>query len=377
MNKTVLFAGVDVDDKAFHVCVLNSTTEESFEFSVKPEAAALIRKLHELRRDGDQIRICYEATYVGFSLYRALKGKGFDCAVIAPSHIPTVPGVKKKTDRLDSVRLAKYFRSGLLTIVSVPDEISEKHRALIRSRRFLVAQLTRTKRHIDSMCRTLGWHYRQESTAKKLWTKAHRVWLASRIRYEAGDDLETSMKILVNQLHQLENNIGQYDEAIAKLSRLEKYRRKVDALVCYRGLDTQSAMTLITEIHDIKRFSHPTKLGAYAGLDVKEYSSGGREKKFGITKSGNRFLRTTVVEACQYALKPVQISRPLKARRKGISSDYCVIADRCMGRLHKKGTRLLFSGKPRNKVITACAREMLNFVWESLTRADSDLTKAA
>lgn len=219
MNQPILFVGIDIDDKAFHACAISSTTEETFEFVVKPEATALVRKLQILRNKGFQIRVCYEATYVGFSLYRILKQKGFDCSVIAPSHIPSVPGIKKKTDRLDSGRIAKYFRSGLLTIVSVPNEDDEKHRSLLRSRKFLVTQLVQIKRHIESLCRTLGWNFRQESNSKRLWTKAHRVWLASRIRFEAGAELEASMKILISQLHQIENNINQYDVAIAKLAR--------------------------------------------------------------------------------------------------------------------------------------------------------------
>ncbi len=58
-------------------------------------------------------------------------------------------------------------------------------------------------------------------------------------------------------------------------------------------------MTLITEIGNIRRFKHPNKLTSYCGLDVAEYSSGGKEKKFGITKMGNRQIRTAAIESCQ------------------------------------------------------------------------------
>jgi transposase len=55
----------------------------------------------------------------------------------------------------------------------------------------------------------------------------------------------------------------------------------------------------------------------YSGLSIREYSSGGKELSFGITKHGNRILRTVVVEVCQFAFKPPKVSTNLKERRIG------------------------------------------------------------
>lgn len=125
-------------------------------------------------------------------------------------------------------------------------------------------------------------------------------------------------------------------------------------------------MSLIVELGDVKRFDHPKRLASYAGMDLREYSSGGKEHKYSITKHGNRHIRTAVIEAAQYAWQPSRISKRLKQKRKGVETKLIAIADRCMSRLHSKAIRLLYKGKTKNKVKVACARELLCFLWESL-----------
>ena len=128
------------------------------------------------------------------------------------------------------------------------------------------------------------------------------------------------------------------------------------------------ALTMITEIGDVKRFAHPRQLGAWVGMDIREYSSGGKHHRFGITKQGNRYLRTAFIEANQRAYRTTKLSREIKARRANANPEYIAIADRCLRRLSKKGNRLLEAGKHPNKVKVACAREMIGFVWESLNK---------
>ena len=99
-----------------------------------------------------------------------------------------------------------------------------------------------------------------------------------------------------------------------------------------------------------------------------QQSSGGKHHRFGITRQGNRYLRTAFIEANQRAYRTTKLSREVKARRTGVNPQYIAIADRCLRRLSKKGNRLLEAGKHPNKVKVACAREMIGFVWESLNK---------
>jgi transposase len=140
-------------------------------------------------------------------------------------------------------------------------------------------------------------------------------------------------------------------------------------LCTFRGIDTLSAMTLVCEIGDIRRFAHPRQLTSYVGLDVAEYSSGGKQRKKGITKTGNWHIRTTLTESCQIAYRSPILSKRLKQSRAEQPPQIVDVATRCMHRLHKKGTRMLYAGKHKNKIKTACAREMLCFIWEAMRLA--------
>jgi hypothetical protein len=157
---------------------------------------------------------------------------------------------------------------------------------------------------------------------------------------------------------------------ISELSQSSSFKLFYEAISCYRGISLITAMTLITEIGPAVRFKHPEALVSYAGLGVREYSSGGNIRKGRITKTGNSLIRKTVIESVQSAVRPPQVHAALKRRRQGVQTEFIEVADRCMARLYKKSRRLLLREKHVNKVKVACARELLCFVWESLNKAE-------
>jgi transposase len=178
-----------------------------------------------------------------------------------------------------------------------------------------------------------------------------------------------NLELLLRQLKALNEVLTEYGQQIEELAKSPRYQSAVQSLTCYKGIKNIFALTMITEIGDIKRFSHPRKLVSWIGMDIREYSSGGKHNRFGITKHGNRYLRTAFVEANQRGYRTARIGKDVKARRKDIAPELINIADRCLRRLNKKGNRLLLAGKHPNKVKVACAREMVGFVWESLNQA--------
>ena len=366
MNKEILYVGVDVDDKAFHGSFLTKDGKIDGKFCIKPNLGALLKQLQKLSTEYE-VRVCYEATYLAFSLKRGLVKAGFECAVIAPSLIPEVAGDHIKTDRLDARKLALYFMNGLLTEVIMPSEEEEKVRDLIRSRFFLTKQMRSTKLFITSLCRRMGLHYK-ENESKGYWTLAHRAWLRQQTRDEV-DVNSFNLKMLLLKLEQAEAQIELFNDKIEQLAQGAAYKDKVKALSSFRGIDLLTAMVFITEIGDVRRFKKPTSLVSYAGMDLKEHSSGGKQHQFSMTKMGNQRIRTAAVEACQTPWRVPQISRALKARRIGTDQKYTEIADRCMQRLNKRANHLLYRGKIKNKVKVACARELLCFVWEALQAA--------
>ena len=166
--KKVLYVGLDVDDKAFHGAGFCKDSGEYLDFKCKPTNASLLSKLKALKGKEFELKTCYEATYIGYSLHRFLKSEKIDNTVIASSLIPEMPGHRVKTDRVDSKKLALYFAKDLLTPISVPEEKDEHIRDLIRSRGFLVQQRSDIKRHIGSAMKRYGLNYKQETKGETL-----------------------------------------------------------------------------------------------------------------------------------------------------------------------------------------------------------------
>lgn len=70
-------------------------------------------------------------------------------------------------------------------------------------------------------------------------------------------------------------------------------------------------------------------------MDIREYSSGGNRNLFGITKQGDRYLRTAFIEAKQSGYRTAHLSKAIKARRAHTAAEFVNVADRCLRRLKK------------------------------------------
>ena len=316
---------------------------------------------------GHKIKLCYEASYIGYCLQRDLMSHDIHCDVVSPSSIPSPRGKAIKTDCIDAGYLAQFYANDLLTIVQAPDEEQEQDRDLLRSRQKVLQQRTQLRKHLQAVLRRSGLHYQAQTQYKTHWTKHHYCWLARTIDGLSGS-LKVNLELLLRQLKGLNEILTAYGQQIEALAHTPRYQESVQSLTCYKGIKNIFALTMITEIGDVKRFSHPRKLVSWMGMDLREYSSGGKHNRCGITKQGNRYLRTAFVEANQRGYRTARIGQDLKSRRKHIARDLIRIADRCLRRLNNKGNRLLLAGKHPNKVKVACAREMVGFVWESLNK---------
>jgi len=370
MKQKILYVGLDVDDTEYHGSAFNKETGELLNFRCRPTLKGLLNQLVSLRKRFPRysIRLVYEASYIGFTLQRDLAEKDYHCDVAAPSSIPRKGGKAIKTDRIDANELAQFYANELLTLVSVPELETEQDRDLLRSRQSLMEQREKVRKHLQALLRRNGLHYKTETQNKSHWTKHHRCWLDRTIESQAGS-LKVNLELIYRQLKGLDVLMADYNQELEELAKTRRYERPVKALSCYKGIKTIFALTMITEIGDIQRFPHPRQLVSWIGMDIREYSSGGKQNRFGITKHGNRYLRTAFIEANQRGYRTTQLSREVKSRQARAAPEYADIANRCLRRLSKKGNRLLLAGKHPNKVKVACAREMVGFVWESLRLA--------
>ncbi len=135
MSEFIKYVGMDVHKATIAVTVAPSGGGEVRyvgEIENTPQAVAKLVK--QLRKDGADLKFCYEAGPCGYGLHRQLTELGWECQVVAPSLIPKKAGDRVKTDRRDSLLLARLHRAGELTAVWVPDGAQEALRDLTRAR---------------------------------------------------------------------------------------------------------------------------------------------------------------------------------------------------------------------------------------------------
>jgi transposase len=179
MSQNIVYVGIDVDDVRYHGSAWDQHTGEMLDFHCRPTLKRLVGQLEKVHDYFGvvQLKLCYEASYVGFSLQRDLKDRDYDCTVVAPSSIPRRAGKSVKTDRIDAAELAEFYANELLTVVAAPDAQLEQDRDLLRSRQQLVQQQGVVRRHIQSLLRRNGLHYKAETQRKTHCQTHHYGWL--------------------------------------------------------------------------------------------------------------------------------------------------------------------------------------------------------
>jgi transposase len=304
---------------------------------------------------------CYEASGAGYVLQRCLEQHGFHCEVIAPSLIPRKPGDRRKTDRLDALHLVRHYRAGNLVPVTVPDREHEEIRQLVRSRLAVQSHVVRLKHRI---VRVLATHGHRFTGGKSNWTKKHRVWLR-KLHRELDGPLATVLAFHLEHLEYLEAQKNALEAEIDRYACCQPWRNQVEALRCFRGIKTLTAMTILTELGDIRRFGRASGLMAYAGLVPSERSSGNVHRRGRITKSGSQELRRILIEAAWHYRKRAGADLILKRRRMGQNPQVVAIAIKAQHRLYRTFWKI---ARQRHQctAVTAVARELCGFIWAAL-----------
>lgn len=361
MEKATTHAGLDVHKRDIQVAMLSGGGSDWTEWTVANEPRAVRRLAKKLQRQAGSVLCAYEAGPCGYALQRQLVGQGVACQVVAPSLIPVKPGERIKTDRRDARKLAELLRAGLLTEVHSPTPEEEAVRDLCRCREAAKQDQLRARHRLGKYLLRRGLVYR----AGRNWTERHRSWLRT-LRFEhAAEEVVFGDYLLAVEL--LEERLRGLEQRLEETAQSEPWAERVGWLRCFRGIDTVTALTIVAELHDFRRFHSPRQLMAYLGLVPSEHSSGETQRRGRITKAGNAHVRRVLVESSwHYRHKPA-IGANLRRRRQGQPAAILAIADRAQQRLHRRYWRLVLArGKPRPKAVTAVARELTGFLWAAL-----------
>ena len=355
----IIFVGLDVHKATVAVAAAEgSRGGEIRRLGVFENCPAVIAKLTDrLAKQGQRLRICYEAGPCGYELHRFLTHRGHDCIVVAPSLIPVKAGDRVKTDRRDAVMLAKLHRAGELTPVWVPDAAHEAMRDLVRARATAMRMLSKSRQHLQAFLLKHGRIY----AGKKSWTLAYRRWLTT-IRFDYPAQ-QIVLQDYVHAVQDAEERVTRLTGQIEALLPDWSLAPVVRAIQAMRGVAFLTAVTVVAEIGDFTRFANPRQLMAYLGLVPSEHSSGSSVRRGGITKAGNAMARRVLIEGAWTYRMPARVSRTLQDRIEGQPKAVRDIAWKAQVRLCARYRRLIAAGKAKVVVTAAIAREMVGFLW--------------
>ena len=353
---SVRYLGLDVHKDTIAVAVAEASGAPEKYGTIDNEPKA-VRRLVDKLGQGRQLRAAYEAGPTGFVLYRQLSGLGVECIVAAPSRMPRRPGERVKTDSRDALELARLLRTGDLTPVWIPDSEHEALRNLVRARYVAKADLLRAQHRVAKLLLREGV---QPLPGVKAWSSRYRTWLnqvrlAQPIAQFVLDDYRLQVNLGRERLRRLE-------QELARVATESPHLPTIAALLTLRGVGLLTALTIVAEAGDLRRFRSAPALMAFAGLVGSEHSSGQSRRRGGLTKTGNAKLRHVLIQAAHNARYAPASNAPFRKRLEGAPADLVELSWRAQQRLHHRYWHLqrrLGGGK----AITAVARELAGFVW--------------
>jgi transposase len=206
-----------------------------------------------------------------------------DAAQIRASYVR-----RQKTDRRDAEHILKLLMEGRFPKLWRASSAERDLRQLLIHRHKLVEIRTRVKNGLQHLRLNNG-----VQKKRKLWTEAGQRalrelplqgWAACR------------RQDLLALLQTLEEQVGELDRAVQQAAQANRQAR---LLMTQPGVGPITALAFVLTIGDVRRFHRGKQVASYLGLIPREHSSGGRQKLGSISKQGNRFLRTLLIEATQ------------------------------------------------------------------------------
>ncbi len=354
-ESTTVTVGLDVHARSIRLAAVRAN--ELLEERTLPYDEEAVARL--LRR-WPAVRCCYEAGPTGFGLYRHLTQRGIDCAVVAPGLVPQRPGDRVKTDPRDARKLARLLAGGLLEPIHVPLPGLEAVRDLVRAREDARLDRMRDQHRLSKFCLR---HGRQLPGLS--WSVVRRKWLSEQWFEFVAEQLP--FDTYLHALDLVDARIEALERAIRETAEQEPWRELVAQLRCLRGVDTLTALALVAEIGDFSRFKCAKEFMAFVGLVPAEHSSGEKRRQGSITKVGNAHVRRLLVESAWHARRRPKVGYELARRQRGQDAIVVERAWRCQQRLYQRWQRMAGRGKPQQKIVVACARELAGFVWAIAT----------
>src|ERR1700693_3912168 len=329
-----LTIGLDQGDRSSWYCVLGEAGEVLLEQRVSTTPKAMKEGFGSMPR----CRIALETGTHSPWVSRLLSELGHEVIVAHARNVRLIGESRKKDDRLDAQTLARLARIDpqLLCPVKHRSAKGQADLTVIRARAGLLRARTALVNTVRGLAKSYGERLRGCNVRNMNPEKAEGL----------SPELQTALEPLLNAIESLSERIVEYNERIEKLAQ-ESYPQ-VALLKQIKGVGTLIALTFLLTLEDPHRFRQSRDVGCYLGLQPGRRNSGQSEPQLHISKEGDPYLRTLLVQGAQHILGPFGIDCDL--RRWGL-------------KLAERGGR---NGKKR--AIVATARKLavlLHHLWVS------------
>jgi transposase len=339
--------GLDLGDRLIHYCVLNREGEVMEEGRMQSSESALRKHF----ADEAVMRIAMEAGTHSPWVSRLLKRLGHQVLVANPRKIRAITGSESKNDRNDAEQLARFagFDPKLLSPIEHRSEQRQQDLNLIHARATLVRARTMIINVVRGLVKSAGGRLPSCSTES----------FAERTKAAIPASLSEVSIPLLKQIALLTGQIDLMDKQIDKLGR--KYP-EISLLKSTPGVGPLVAACYVLTLDSPDVLGDNRQAGAFLGLRPRQSQSGDSDPQRGISKTGNTYLRSLLVQSAQYVLG-----------RFGPDSA-----------LRRWGLKLAASGGKRGKkrALVAVARKlavMLHSMWRNhppnIKNSDSILTR--
>jgi transposase len=304
--KKIAYVGIDYHLNSLSIAVVVEGTTKPYEMVRLKNNDKMIHKYMTKLSEKFEIKACYEASSNGYSFQRKMAAWGYHCDVIAPSLIPRKPGDHRKNDFRDARDLAQNYAHGTLSIVHPPTEEEEAVRSLVRCRFAFKEAAKKVKQQINSFMLSQDLHWNHSK-----WTTHHRRWLWE--MRMSNEYLQQVLEEHLAHLDYIETRLEHLGDQIERIATSPVYAPSVKKLAAMKGIKTLTAMLLIAEITDFRRFPNPRALMAFLGLIPSEDSSGDKRKGGSITRAGNKRCRSALIESVQHYARSPHMSAQMKS----------------------------------------------------------------
>src|SRR5215467_10809328 len=285
-----LTIGVDLGDRSSHYCVL----DERGRVVAESKTTTSPKAMKEVFGGTPRSRIALETGMHSPWVSRILGELGHEVIVAHARNVRLIGESRKKDDRLDGRTLARLARIDpqLLTPVKHRSAEAQAHLMVIRARASLVRARTALVNTARGLTKSYGERIRGCNPRNLDTEKAQAL----------SPELQAALGPLLQALESLSERIAEYNQQIEQIAK-QSYPQTA-LLKQVKGVGTLIALTYMLTLEDPHRFRKSRDAGCYAGLQPARRNSGQREPQMHISKEGDPYLRTMLVQAAHHILGP-------------------------------------------------------------------------